>query len=67
MEIVQGKTSSWLKCTAKKISDRKQGNGKDDNKLITNICTDDKSLSCASTRLRSGVISMYEVPVQIFH
>ena len=51
----------------KKISDRKQGNGKDDNKLITNTCTDDKSLSYASTRLRSGVISMCVVPVQIFH
>ena len=51
----------------KKISDRKQGNGKDDNKPITNTCTGVRSLSCASTRFRSDIISMCVVPVQIFH
>ena len=45
----------------------KQDSGNDDNKQITTTCTGVQSLSCASTKFRSDVISMCVVPVQICH
>ena len=45
----------------------KQDNGNGDNKQITTTCTDVQSLSYASTKFRSDVISMDVVPVQIHH
>ena len=45
----------------------KQDSGNDDNKQVTTTFTGVQSLSCASTKFRSDVISMPVLPVQIHH
>ena len=59
------KTSNWLHGFKHKKEGVKQDSGNGDNKQITTTCTSVQSLSCASTKLGSDVISMYVVPVQI--
>ena len=45
----------------------KQDSGNGGSKQIITTCTNVQSLSCASTKCRSDVISMDVVPVQICH
>ena len=49
------------------MSDRKQDNRKLHDKPLTNIYTSVQELSCAFTILRSDVIDLCVVPVEIRH
>ena len=66
-KICKEKHATGLYGFKPKKEEVKQDSGNDGNKQITTTCTGVQSLSCASTKFRSDVISMCVVPVQIYH